>query len=134
MKSVRKRFKAQLKNLQASATHLRWLCRDIDVLQDALPTLDGVLQVCNELRDRTTEVDKAFFASEMMEEDALEVLVALLDLDLVSLVEQRCFQAIPNPETAVATLLQQLLNKLEIHYGAMLEEIRELMVLLEENA
>ena len=133
MKSVKKRFKAQLKNLQASASQVLWLCQDVDVLQDALPTLNDVLQACSALLTRTAELDKAFFATEMREEEALDVLADLLDLDLISLVEQRCFQLIPNPETAMATLLQQLLNKLEIHHGAMLQEARELMMLLEES-
>jgi len=133
MKSVKKRFKTQLKQLQTSVNHLLWLCQDIEVLQGALPTLNDALQACAVLRTRTTELDKAFFATEMMEEEALDVLAALLDLDLISLVEQRCFRIIPTPETAAATLLQQLLHKLEIRYGTMLEEVRELMMLLEES-
>lgn len=134
MKSVKKRFKLQLEKLHASATDLLWLSQDISVLQDAEPILQSLLQACSTLRSRATEIDKVVFTSEMMEEEAVEVLTSLMDLDLVSLVEQRCFQTIPKQDPVVATLLQQLLNKVESRYGAMLEDIRVLMMLLEEEA
>lgn len=133
MKSVKKRFKLQLKKLQTSATFLLWLCQDISILQDAETLLRRLLQTCSTLLNRANEVDKASFASEMREEKEFEALISLMDLDLISLVEQRCFQTLPQQEACESTILQPLLDKVENHYGAMLEDIRELIILLEDD-
>lgn len=135
MKSIKKRFKAQLEQLQTSITALRYLSQDIELLRDITSLTDDLLDNCAALQRYLENCDKKAFETQVASLDELSTLESLLDLDLISQVEQCLFQhgAITG-NSAAEDIQQQLLNKLEKQYGLVVENTRELIGLAADLA
>lgn len=132
MRSVKKRFKSMLAEVEQSAAEL-------DVLSSQLPLLEvvglfagKVLALCAILRQRTAELDKTDFVERIAVEPALIELDELLDDDVMSALEDRLARAMGGgaEQGVLGELAEQLLEKLEKSHAVMLEKIQQLTALL----
>ena len=129
MKSIKKRFKLVLAEVERSAVDLRLLTDQLALLEDVAQLADRVLGVCQGLRMRASELHKAEFAMQMAADASLVELGEIVDGDWVSAIEQRFSEVCPD-EGPLREFLEQLLEKLETCHIVMIQNIQRLLALL----
>ncbi len=134
MKSIKKRFKALLKDLQSAASGLTLITADVGLFSEINAIAEQVLRACEDLKLQTSQLDKTEFASGIVDAKALSALEEILDFDAISGLEERFFSVLGNDiDSRVGELLQQLLGKLEHRYAVMMESIRKIIALLDSE-
>lgn len=134
MKSIKKRFKQLLAEIDRSAQELALLSADLDLLCELRQTVDQVANACAALSAQASELKKQEFRDGIAGSDALSQLEEMIDIDAISALEDRLFAALDNhADSGIGEFLQQLLAKIDSRYTAMIENIQQLNALLEEG-
>lgn len=133
MKSCKKRFKTLLNDIEQTAAELLLLSTQLTLLEDMNTLASRVLRLCKVLRARESMLKKKSFISKMLVDEAVMELDAMVDLDLISQLEDRFSVTFAeSAESRASEMMQQLLEKLEKRYADMLESIQQLTGLLAE--
>ena len=131
MKSTKKRFKAQLAIVERMAEDLQWLAGEVALLDEVFQLASEVSRLAQILSDKAAECAKHDFAEHMRQEPAFARLESFVDVDLVSVVEERFAKASAGGgQESILALLAALLEKLERRYADLLLGIRQLSDLL----
>ena len=132
VKSVKKRFKSVLADVEQAASELRMLSAQLVLLEDVQQMADRVLHVCAVLRVRVASLHKVDFAEQMATDQNLVELDEVVDADLISLLEERLSSAcsVGQAEGQLSEFVGQLLDKLEKCHAAMIENIQRLTALI----
>jgi hypothetical protein len=134
VKSIKKRFKGLLAEIEQLALELFLLSADLSLLEEMQALSTEVLQACEKLKLQTSNLNKTQFVAGISEAEGLIQLNELTDGDVISVLEQVFFAALENhADSAVGKLLQQLLEKLEKRYTLMIENIQQLSSLLDDE-
>jgi hypothetical protein len=134
MKSIKKRFKQLLAEIEQSANELAVLSADLELLSDIHQTAIQVSNACEALRLKVSELKKADFRESIFDAEALSELDEIADTDAISALEDRLFAAQANhADSGIGEFLQQLLNKIDKCYTKMVENIRQLCALPDEE-
>lgn len=132
MKSIKKRFKAELADIRQLAAELALLSSEISTLHQLEQVAGTIADACGELTTRASELKKTEFIAGMEDAESLELLREIADNDLISNIEDAFFTQNPGDgEHGQGELFQQLLAKLEWRYRSMLEKIQQLLGLLD---
>ncbi len=134
MKSIKKRFKHRLAEIEQQASTLCLLTAELSLLDSLYKLSSQVLQVCEQLEQQASALNKTDFIEGMTENPGVIQLNEWVDADAMSLLEQQFFAAVDNhADSNIGEFLQQLLEKLEPHYTQMVNNIQQLSGLLDET-
>jgi hypothetical protein len=134
MKSIKKRFKQLLAEIEQSANKLAVLSADLELLSGIHQTADQVSSACEALRLRVSELKKTEFREGVADAEALSRLDEMVDTDAISALEDRLFAAQGNhADSGIGEFLQQLLDKIDKCYTEMVENIQQLCALLDNE-
>jgi hypothetical protein len=134
MKSIKKRFKLLLAEIEQLASELGLLCADLSLLSEMQQTADKILRACEDLSSQVSELKKAAFRDGIAEAEALAELEEMVDSDAISGLEDRFFAELGNhADSGAGEFLQQLLEKIDKRYTKMIERIQQLSALLDED-
>ena len=133
MKSIKKRFKLLLTEIDQTANELALLCADLPLLSEIHQLAGKVLSANETLRLEISELKKAEFREEIAESEALAALDEIADTDAISLLEERFFAEHDNHADGIGEFLQQLLDKIGNIYTKMVENIQQLTALPDEE-
>ncbi|OAI16509.1 hypothetical protein A1359_07630 [Methylomonas lenta] len=133
MKTSKKRCKLVLSDIERVAEELLILSAQLTLLDELKELVTRVLRLCKVLRSRMSMLKKSNFVEKMRVDDVLIELDAMVDLDMISQLEERFSMAFADSsESQASEMLQQLLEKLERRYVIMLESIQQLAGMLQE--
>ena len=132
MKSCKKRFKIVLKDIEQTAAELLLLSADLILLEEMKELVGRVIRICKVLRSRASMLKGKKFAEKMQVDALLIELDSMVDLDMISRLEERFSEASAD-EGQASEMMQQLLEKLEKRYLDMLESIQQLTGVLAET-
>lgn len=133
MKSVKKRFKMALAEVEKVADELQLLTADVTLLESVRELASNVLRACKRMERRVKRVHKVGFAEQMLEDEALLLLDEIVDSDVISVLEQRFSAALgESGEGQVLDMMRQLLEKLEKKLALLNESIQRLGGLLNQ--
>lgn len=133
MKTSKKRCKLVLSDIERVAEELLILSAQLTLLDELKELVTRVLRLCKILRSRMSMLKKSNFVEKMRVDDVLIELDAIVDLDMISQLEERFSMAFADSsESQASEMLQQLLEKLERRYVNMLESIQQLAGMLQE--
>lgn len=133
MKTSKKRCKLVLSDIERVAEELLILSAQLTLLDELKELVTRVLRLCKVLRSRMSMLKKSNFVEKMRVDDVLIELDAIVDLDMISQLEERFSMAFADSsESQASEMLQQLLEKLERRYVIMLESIQQLAGMLQE--
>ncbi|WP_347987255.1 hypothetical protein [Methylomonas sp. AM2-LC] len=128
MKSVKKRFKKMLGDIDTSATELAALCMDLTLLIDIQEFTTKVLTVVDKLKLQCSKVSKEEFSETILASEALAELEELIDTDVISTIEERFFSTLNyDADHPVGLFLQQVLNKIENRHKLIIAQIQQLL-------
>lgn len=134
MKSIKKRFKHTLAEIEQQASTLCLLTAELSLLESLYKLSSQVLQVCEQLEQQASALNKTDFIEGMAGNPGVIQLNEWVDADVMSLLEQQFFAAVDNhADSNIGEFLQQLLEKLEPRYTQMLNNIQQLSGLLDET-
>lgn len=134
MKSIKKRFKSLLAEIEQLASELGLLCADLPLLSEMQQTAGKILHACEDLSSQVSELKKAAFRDGIAEAEALAELEEMVDSDAISGLEDRFFAELDNhADSGAGEFLQQLLEKIDKRYTKMVEHIQQLSALLDEE-
>ena len=134
MKSIKKRFKLILTEIEQAADELAGLSADLSLLGEIQQTAGKVLNACVALRAQIAELKKAEFREGIADAEALSQLDEIVDIDAVSALEDRFFAELKNhADSQIGEFLQQLLDKIDKRYTKMVGLIQQLSGLLDEE-
>lgn len=134
MKSIKKRFKQLLAEIDRSAQTLLVLSADLDLFSEIHQTGERIAEACAALSEQASNLKKVEFRDGIAGAEALSQLEEFVDTDAISALEDRLFAALENQaEDSIGEFLQQLLEKFDRHYSAMVENIQQLSALLDEE-
>lgn len=134
MKSGKKRFKLVLGDIEQAAAELLLLSAQLTLLEEIKEQVSRVLRLCKLLRSRVSVLKKKRFVETMRVDEVLIELDAIVDLDMISQLEERFSMAFADAaESQASVMMQQLLEKLEKRYTDMLESIQQLSRMLLEG-
>lgn len=134
MKSIKKRFRAALAEVERAANDLLLISADVTLLGDVQELAGSVLEACGQLESRAAQLRKVDFVECMREEPVLRVLDEFVDSDVLSVVEERLSLVVVDEVGGQAgELLRQLLDKLENRLALLNEAIQQLGGLLNEE-
>lgn len=134
MKPIKKRARQLLDEIRVTAERLALLTSGLSVMDDISVLADQVLAQLDSLAEELAGLKKAEFSVALHHSSAFAALIELADVDAISLLEERLYVAKQSPEDIVLhELLQQLVEKIEAGYAAMLSAIQQLMALMEEQ-
>ncbi len=127
MKSVKKRFKTGLDDVEEAAKSLQALSSDISLLDLVSVLSESVLLLCEGLRGCVSHLNKEEFVRQIRDEKLLIELDGVADRDLISDLEVR-FAGLISVESddRLGEFMRQMLEKLERHHGVMIMRIRQL--------
>ena len=132
MKSLKKRFKHQLGITEQHAVTLALLTADIDLLSSAHASAEAAVNACAALQHKTAELAKDDFATAIAQETALLQLEEWVDSDVISTLENSCFNKLDMQGNAtIEILLGQLLDKLDRQHALLVGAIQQLFDVLE---
>jgi hypothetical protein len=130
MKSVKKRFKRLLCDIDTSATELADFCTDLALLSDMQEFTNEVLTVVEKLTHQCSKISKEAFSETILATEALAELEELIDNDIISAIEHSLFSTLENhADNAIGLFLQQLLNKIEKQHRLIIAQIQQLITL-----
>lgn len=133
MKSCKKRFKTLLNDIEQTAAELLLLSTQLTLLEDMNALASRVIRLCKVLRARESMLKKKNFISKMLVDETVIELDAMVDLDMISQLEERFSMALADSsESQASEMMQQLLEKLEKRYADMLATIQRLTEMLAE--
>lgn len=133
MKSIKKRFKAELADIRHLAAELALLSGEIGVLRQLETLAVTIIDACDTLTARASELKKTEFMTGIANAEPLELLRETVDNDLISSIEDAFFaQKLAPDQHGQGDLFQQLLAKLEWRYVSLLEHIQQLLGLLDD--
>jgi hypothetical protein len=134
MKSIKKRFKLILAEIEQPASELAVLSADLELLSEIRRMANQVTNACETLRLEASKLKKADFSEGIAGAEALAQLDEMVDIDAISALEDRFFAARGNhADSGVGEFLQQLLDKIDQCYTKMVENIQQLSALLDEE-
>lgn len=134
MKSVKKRFKMALAEVDKVAYELQLLTADIVLLEPIQAIVASVSRQCKNVERRVKQAHKVGFAEQMLQDDALLQLEELVDSDVMSVLEQRLSSALGGTgEAQMLDMTMQLLEKLEKKWVLLNESIQRLGGLLSQG-
>ena len=134
MKSVKKRFKMVLAEVDEVAYELQLLTADIVLLEPIQAVVASVSRQCKSVERRVKQAHKVGFAEQMLKDDALLQLEELVDSDVMSILEQRLSSALGGMgEAQMLDMTMQLLEKLEKKWVLLNESIQRLGGLLSQG-
>ncbi|AEG01710.1 hypothetical protein [Methylomonas methanica] len=134
MKSVKKRFKMALAEVEKVAGELQFLTANMTLLEPVQEIASSVLLACKRMGRRVKQVHKVDFAEQMLEDDALLRLEEIVDNDVISVLEQRFSAALGEMgEGQVLDMMRQLLEKLEKKLALLNESIQRLGGVLNQS-
>ncbi|MDD1622468.1 MAG: hypothetical protein LUQ11_13415 [Methylococcaceae bacterium] len=134
MKSIKKRFKQLLAEIEQSASELAVLSADLELLSEIRRMANQVSKACEALRLETSKLKKANFSEGIADAETLAQLDEIVDIDAISALEDRFFAELQNQaDSDIGEFLQQLLDKIDKCYTKMVENIQQLSALLEEE-
>lgn len=134
MKSVKKRFKMALAEVDKVAYELQLLTADIVLLEPIQAIVASVSRQCKSVERRVKQAHKVGFAEQMLQDDALLQLEELVDSDVMSVLEQRLSSALGGTgEAQMLDMTMQLLEKLEKKWVLLNESIQRLGGLLSQG-
>jgi hypothetical protein len=135
MKSIKKRFKLILAEINFSATELYEICADLTMLSEMQKVADAILAAEQRLRLEVSDLNKQEFREAIADSSSLAELDDMVDIDVISNLEERFFSELGDQsESGLGEFLQQLLAKIEKPYAKILAEIQQLHSLLEEQS
>lgn len=134
MASKKKRGKQLLQEINQLAAQLAILTAELSLLDDmhrlALDIGDNVEQLTQQLDG----LKKAEFCEVLAGSEVLLSLDEIVDIDAISLLEERLLAVQPEDgEGELSLFLQQLMDKLEKHYVAMITAIQALCALPDDE-
>lgn len=133
MKTCKKRCKLILNDIEQAAEELLLLSAQLTLLEELKELVVRVLRLCKVLRSRMSMMKKSNFVEKMRGDAVLIELDAIVDLDMISQLEEGFSMAFADAsESQASEMLQQLLEKLERRYANMLESIQQLTGILQE--
>ncbi|OAI15555.1 hypothetical protein A1507_14110 [Methylomonas koyamae] len=133
MKSIKKRSKRLLAEIEAAAGRLVALSADLGLFQGLCETAGQIGACAVALAEQVSAADKSEAALVLVQSPELARLADFADLDAISLLEERMFAAQADLEQGeVGRFLQQVLEKSEKLYAALLQSIQQLLELAEE--
>lgn len=134
MKSIKKRCKAVLTEIQQIADELILLSEDIEHLGDMQAFAKNIHRACKELKQQISNLSKKDLAAGLANTPVLQILEDASDRDLISSVEEAFFaHTEDNADKAEHVLFQQLLTKLEQRHALLLTKIQYLQAILEQD-
>lgn len=134
MKSIKKRFKQLLAEIEQSASELAVLSADLELLSGIHQTANQVSSACEALRLSVSELKKADFREGIADAEALSQLDEIADTDAISMLEDRLFAARGNhTDSGIGEFLQQMLDKIDQCHTKMVENIQQLSALLDDE-
>lgn len=134
MKSIKKRFKSLLAEIELVAGELELMSSDLLLLDDVRQIADKILSACETLRLQAAELKKADFSEGIAGAEALSQLEEIADIDAVSLLEDRFFAELKNQaDSNIGVFLQQWLDKIDERYTKLVELIQQLTALPDEE-
>ncbi|TPQ25280.1 hypothetical protein [Methylomonas koyamae] len=133
MKSIKKRSKRLLAEIQTTADRLVVLCADLDLLQGLFETASQMGDCAAKIAEQISAAHKTEAAATLAQSAELARLADFVDMDSISLLEERIFAAQTNLEEGeIGVFFQQLLEKSETLYATLTENIQQLLTLAEE--
>lgn len=133
MKSVKKRFKIALSEVEDAANDLLLIAADVVLLESVQELATSALRACKDLELRAKRLHKAGFAEQIVKDEALLLLDDIVDNDVMSVVEQRFSAALEGREGQALDMMRQLLEKLEKKLAFLNDGIQRLGGLLNET-
>lgn len=134
MKSIKKRFKLILAEINLSATELYVVCVDLTLLKEMELVAINILAIEQRLRFEISDLKKDEFSDGMADSGSLAELDDMVDTDVISNLEERFFSELGNQsDSGLGEFLQQLLMKIDKLYTGILMNIQQLHGLLEED-
>lgn len=134
MKSIKKRFKLLLTEIEQAASELALLGADLSLLSEVHQTAGKVSSACEALRLQISALKKTEFREGIADAEALFQLEEVVDSDAISALEDRFFAELDNhADSGIGEFLQQLLDKIDKRYTKMVENIQQLSALLEDE-
>lgn len=132
MKLAKKRFKSILIEVEQAASELRLLSSQLMLLDEVRCLADRVLRICRYLKGRASELHNVDFVEQMAADESLFELDEIVDVDLMSLLEERLASAcaVGQEQRQLEDFLGQMLDKLEKSHAAMIENIQRLTAVL----
>lgn len=133
MKSIKKRSKRLLADIQTTADRLAVLCADLDLLQSLFETASQIGDCAVKITEQISAAHKTEAAATLTQSPELARLADFVDMDAISLLEERIFAAQSNLEEGdIGVFFQQLLEKSEKFYATLTGNIQQLLTLAEE--
>lgn len=134
MKSLKKRGKRLLTDIKESAERIALISSDLDLLKDLHQMANEIAEHIDNLSRELSGLSKAEFAETLANAESLPALEEIVDIDAISLLEEKLFAAQADLENSeIGVFLQQLLEKVEKLHTPMLEAIQQLTALPEED-
>lgn len=134
MTSIKKRGKRLLVEIQEAAHQLALLSCDLSLLKEIFDVAQSAQAAAASLNTELAGLKKTEFCAKLASSETLSVLDELVDNDAISALEQRLFAARPDMENSeIGDFLQQLLEKIEKRYVALVESIQQLTALPDEE-
>ncbi|MGD0961309.1 MAG: hypothetical protein ABSB19_15990 [Methylomonas sp.] len=131
MKSVKKRFKLGLADIESSAAELALLCADLTLLEDMQNLAAEILAAVTSLKQACGEFNKQEFCEGIADSEAWQVLEDMIDADALSLLEERMFNGLgDHADSEAGIFLQQTLDKIGKRYTQIITTIQELSALI----
>jgi hypothetical protein len=133
MKSIKRRFKRVLKDIEKSASELLLISADLTLLAQIHQLAEQVSKAEAELRKAASELKKEDFQEGIADCEAWLIFEEIVDTDAISSLEDVFFEEMENQaDSGLGEFLQQLLEKIQIRYNKMLADIQELLALVQD--
>jgi hypothetical protein len=130
MKSIKKRFKLLLAELHEAAYDLALLSSDLSLLAEIQQTAHHILTAVATLNEQTVALKKEQFREHIAESRAFAELEEIIDIDLISRLEEQFFKVETNQDNSqIGQFLQQLLDKIDRRFTKITTLIQQLTAL-----